>query len=453
MKLMLDKAALKEHGFKLEITSKMMTETGTGSDKQAYQKTHFYYKIVDCSQVPEVSEELEYLIPVSRSSHQGFPGLQDGNRVVKLSLTKDVPAMITIAGFECRVWYRRQPAFCVICKKLGHRTKACPMDGLCRRCRKPGHLARDCRDAWAVPRPDAPAADAPADAGPGNPDAPAADASADAGSGDPPTDEDAMDEDYVPPPDGDEFSASDESEIMSGDEEVIAAAPPPPSPRRRRRKRQHRAGAPAQKVLRESGDMDTSSGEAPNHRLFRTFREVWDDKSTWEEIRARKYRAKPPVSQEPEPPSTPQLFSDPSSGSVSTPVPPATPEPSPFSSGGSVVDSVVLEEDAQGDYEEDDYEEDDDQPFEVPDFFESLTEFCLVVPAADGSSERYDYGCMTDPMMFEQQSLAQLRLIYYTKLPEFRPPSAEPPGPVEVLPDIPPTEFPGPPPPRPFTST
>ena len=63
MREMLEKAALEEHGFKLEITTKMMTETGTGSDEPVYQKTHYYYKIVDCSKVPEVSEQVESLIP------------------------------------------------------------------------------------------------------------------------------------------------------------------------------------------------------------------------------------------------------------------------------------------------------------------------------------------------------------------------------------------------------
>lgn len=269
---------------------------------------------------------------VSCSSHQGFPGLLDGNRVIKVSLTKDVPAMVTIAGFECRVWYRRQPAFCVICEKLGHRTKACPMDGLCRRCRKPGHLARECRDAWAAPRPDAPAADASADAGSREPPASSAVPSGSASV------EDAMDEDYVPPTGGD-VDSEFEAEMLSGDEEVIAAAPPPLSPRRRR-KRKHRAESPAQKCFRESVDMDTSTDKGPNHRLFRTFREVWEDKLTWEEIRARKCRADPSVSQEPS--STPELFSEPSSDSDCTPVPPETPDPSPFSSDGSVVDSVVL---------------------------------------------------------------------------------------------------------------
>ena len=60
---------------------------------------------------------------VSRSCHQTFPGLFDGNRVVKVTLTKDVPGIVSVNGHQCRVWYRRQPASCAICRKLGHRSK------------------------------------------------------------------------------------------------------------------------------------------------------------------------------------------------------------------------------------------------------------------------------------------------------------------------------------------
>lgn len=63
MRKMLDEADLEKHGFKLEITTKLK-QSGSGSDsEQAYQKTYFYYKIVDCSLVPEVDEQLESLIP------------------------------------------------------------------------------------------------------------------------------------------------------------------------------------------------------------------------------------------------------------------------------------------------------------------------------------------------------------------------------------------------------
>jgi len=60
MRTMLEEAALEEHGFKLEITSKLVGEPG--SDKSVYRKTYYYYKTVDCSQVPEVNEELDSLI-------------------------------------------------------------------------------------------------------------------------------------------------------------------------------------------------------------------------------------------------------------------------------------------------------------------------------------------------------------------------------------------------------
>lgn len=58
------KVVLEEHGFKPEITSKLLLrETGPGSDKPVYQKTYFYFKTVDCSQVPEVNEDVDSLIP------------------------------------------------------------------------------------------------------------------------------------------------------------------------------------------------------------------------------------------------------------------------------------------------------------------------------------------------------------------------------------------------------
>ena len=43
---------------------------------------------------------------VSRSCHYALPGVFDGNRLVKMTLTKDIPASVRVAGFDCRVWYR-----------------------------------------------------------------------------------------------------------------------------------------------------------------------------------------------------------------------------------------------------------------------------------------------------------------------------------------------------------
>lgn len=165
-------------------------------------------------------------------------------------MTKDVPGLVTIAGFECRVWYRRQPAFCAICRKLGHRSRAWPLNGLCQRCRRPGHHARDYASAWAPaadavpgaarpPRPAEASADAAAvrdDAVPPRP-APAVDP---VPPSDPPNPVDASavqeaemsDGEYVPPAGAnsdvssgeDEDLASGDDALASGDEEVIAAA-------------------------------------------------------------------------------------------------------------------------------------------------------------------------------------------------------------------------------------
>ena len=63
-------------------------------------------------------------------------------------LTKDISCFVEIEGCNCRVWYPRQPAQCSICREIGHRAPACPLSGCCRRCHQPGHVARECTQAW-----------------------------------------------------------------------------------------------------------------------------------------------------------------------------------------------------------------------------------------------------------------------------------------------------------------
>ena len=148
---------------------------------------------------------------ISRGCHQAFPGPHDGNRTIMMTITKDVPGLVTVAGFECRVWHRRQPAFCAICRKLGHRSWACPLNGLCRRCRRPGHHARDGSSAWA------PAANAvPGAARPPRP----AEASAEAAADDVVPSRSAPDVDPVPPsgpPNPVDASAVQEAEMSDGE--------------------------------------------------------------------------------------------------------------------------------------------------------------------------------------------------------------------------------------------
>lgn len=83
---------------------------------------------------------------VTAMEHSGFPGLLNGTRLVKVTLENDIPSTIHIRGFDCRVWYQGQPQACAVCRSYRHRVRECPLNGLCRRCHQPGHVARECRD-------------------------------------------------------------------------------------------------------------------------------------------------------------------------------------------------------------------------------------------------------------------------------------------------------------------
>ena len=88
---------------------------------------------------------------LSPQFHPGFPGVATGTRVVRVTLTKDLPSTVRIAGYDARLWYQGQPQSCPICRQFGHRVRDCPLNGLCRRCRQPGHMARECTSRRPFP--------------------------------------------------------------------------------------------------------------------------------------------------------------------------------------------------------------------------------------------------------------------------------------------------------------
>ena len=175
----------------------------------------------------------------------------NGTRIVKMTVTSPIPANLRVLRFPCRVFYKSQPMSCYICKK-SHRAAECPLRDVCRRCRLPGHFARDCTNDPAAPSP-APAAPPPAPAAPdapppapaASPPAPAAPSSAPAApSPFSPADPDPaaapssqpagsdgsdVDPDYVPPADADLSSASSSGEMSedpASDDESPSGSPP-----------------------------------------------------------------------------------------------------------------------------------------------------------------------------------------------------------------------------------
>ena len=131
---------------------------------------------------------------LSPQFHPGLPDVKNGTRVAKVTLVKDLPSSVHIAGFDARLWYQGQPQSCPVCRQFGHRVRDCPLNGLCRRCRQPGHMARECssRRPSLVPDGSLPV--------------------------DPTVSEDEADADYV-------LSSASESAPCSGDEEVLRSAP------------------------------------------------------------------------------------------------------------------------------------------------------------------------------------------------------------------------------------
>ena len=140
---------------------------------------------------------------VSMQTYPGMPQVFTGTRVVKVTLTKDLPSSARVSGFDVRFWYQGQPQACPVCRSYGHRVKDCPFNGLCRRCSQPGHMARECsfRRSSVVPV----ASSVP-------------DVSDPVAGADLSISEDEDDPDYV-------LSSASESGPCSGDEEVLRSVP------------------------------------------------------------------------------------------------------------------------------------------------------------------------------------------------------------------------------------
>ena len=100
--------------------------------------------------------------------YQSFPGysnVKTGSRIVRMVVEREIPSQQSIRGYPCRVWYKRQPIRCNICREVGHLAASCPNKGLSRRCKEPGHTAGHCTKAWNTARVSVPAVAGPSSSG------------------------------------------------------------------------------------------------------------------------------------------------------------------------------------------------------------------------------------------------------------------------------------------------
>ena len=68
----------------------------------------------------------------------------NGTRLVRMSLASEIPVSLRSLRYPCRVFYKGQLRPCSICRSSEHRAVDCPLRDVCRRCRQPGHFARNC---------------------------------------------------------------------------------------------------------------------------------------------------------------------------------------------------------------------------------------------------------------------------------------------------------------------
>ena len=62
MTKMLKEADLEGHGYRKEVISSLKQMTWSGEPAR-YERTHLYYKIVNCSQTQEIYQEIYHLLP------------------------------------------------------------------------------------------------------------------------------------------------------------------------------------------------------------------------------------------------------------------------------------------------------------------------------------------------------------------------------------------------------
>ena len=98
--------------------------------------------------VKSVFERFGVVHSMSPCFFRDFPSVSNGTRRLVMSFREAIPSSVSVADFPVRVFHAGQPVICSVCHESGHLPRACPFSGLCLRCKQPGHVARNCTQAW-----------------------------------------------------------------------------------------------------------------------------------------------------------------------------------------------------------------------------------------------------------------------------------------------------------------
>ena len=98
--------------------------------------------------VKSVFERFGVVHSMSPCFFRDFPSVSNGTRSLVMSFREAIPSSVSVADFPVRVFHAGQPVICSVCHESGHLPGACPFSGLCLRCKQPGHVARNCTQAW-----------------------------------------------------------------------------------------------------------------------------------------------------------------------------------------------------------------------------------------------------------------------------------------------------------------
>ena len=88
------------------------------------------------------------MIDIPRHVHPAFPTVESGVRLVRIKSSSQVPEVVGILNFPCRVFYHGQPKSSRSCKKSGHLAKDCPLKDKSFRCGSAEHVAHNCTNDW-----------------------------------------------------------------------------------------------------------------------------------------------------------------------------------------------------------------------------------------------------------------------------------------------------------------